>query len=130
MSLNNSLCKTSQLQFSHAEMVGADVINRKDGFGHSKRRARKAMTHDVSQPTAKLPSWLERKIKQYLLQIQCDMENETITYIVPRSNTKSNKILSSNYLGSISIPDFILNVFCPGDHVADKPAGPILSNWH
>lgn len=88
------------------------------------------MIHDVSQPTEKLPSWLERKIKQYLLQIQCDMGNETITYTVPLSNNKSNKILSSNYSGSISIPDFILNVFCPGEHVVDKPAGPIPSNWN
>lgn len=112
--------------------------NRKDGFGHSKHRAGTATMHDVSQVTAKLPSWLERKIRQYLLQIQSDMKSETITYILTLNNNIN--IVLEHEISQIRLwvpincevspfPTSFWMCAILGP-LADKFAGSTLSNWN
>lgn len=75
---------------------GADVVERM--ALDTKHRERKAKICDVSQPAAKLPGWLERKFRKYLLSIQCDREmNETITYTVPLNNTTNTSCTVLKY---------------------------------
>lgn len=76
---------------------GGCWCNRKSSFGQSKGRAGKVMIYDVSQPTAKLPSKLEKNIRQYLLQIQSWHENETIAYIVMMLNNINTSCIVLKY---------------------------------